>query len=133
MILTNPFVIPAIVALLVAIVVVSAHARRRAMQYNVSDRDIDFMCRLAEKHGWGKDKKYYAQKRGTDIVFVFGPYDSATEEERAQVLRILPHHQNDPIVFLYTIYRDQVRYNPDGSKKQIGKDARTFQKFNDDY
>lgn len=128
------FLIPALVALLAAIIViVSKHSRNRAIQYNISDRNIDFMCRLAEKHEWGKTSKYYANRRGSDEVYVFGPWDSATEEEQKQALRVLPHHRNDPIVFLYTVYRDETRYNPDGTKKEIGKDSRRYKTFRDDY
>lgn len=133
MIQNTYFLIPALVAILTAIVIISKHARNRAIQYSIQQRNIDYMCRLAEKHGWGKTSKYYANRRGSDEVFVFGPWDTARDEDRKQAIRILPHHADDPIVFLYTVYRDETRYNPDGSKKEIGRDARRFQKFDDDY
>jgi hypothetical protein len=135
MILTNPLILPALAALILAsvIVLITAHARNRAASRGISERNLDFMARMGAQNGWGKSRIEYRNRHGTDEVYRFVPFHLASQEDQERALRVLRNVKTDkPTVFLVTCYHDKVRYNPDGTLKELGKDARTFQAVDDD-
>lgn len=99
----------------VCVCIISEHAYRRAIEWEIDQRDLNFLCDLAEVKGFGLHHSMTVNKHGTNIMAKFDSSQSSALDQDTGL----------PVVILETVYRNKTKFNEDGSIKGPG-DTRTW-------